>query len=502
MHALQQLVTEARREFAAGNLEEARLLCLAGLAEFPDSPQLLTVLGWVYAQRKDLRNAEATFRHALCHDARSFDAHSGLAAVLAASERHAEAKGHYTEAIALHADDVDTLFNYGSTLISLRRFGDAIEQLLRAAELDSANVSVLHNLAIAHAQLGRWEATVEFCDRTLAIDPNAFQSQLLRGMARVALGSFAEGWDDYESRYRLQDHYGRRFGLKIWNGESTNAGSLIVLPEQGIGTQLMFASCLPDLLRRVSRVTLACDPRLVALMKRSFPSVVTVVDGLLPALIRNGGYDAYTMAGSLPQHLRRSTHSFPEVAYLVAEPALRLQWRERLSQLGRGLKVGVSWGGAAEKMDTLHRRTDPQAWWPLATVPDIHWINLQCDATPSDLAAWHQLAGGRFHELPDFDKKYDLENFAAVVSELDLVITVVNSTVHFAGALGTPTWMLVPLGGEWRWQARGEKCLWHKSVRLFRQQRLDDWSGVFARLRRELKARARTLSSPRRTRAA
>ena len=318
--AFEELLAAARSDFAAGQIDQARLLCLAGLSEFPDSPQLLTVLGWAHAQRKELRSAEATFRHALCQDACSFDAHAGLAAVLAANERHAEANAHYAKAIALHADDVDTLFNYGCTLIALRRFDSAIDRLLLVTELDPTNVGAFHNLAIAHAQLGRWEATVNFCNRALSIDGNAHQSQLLRGMARVALGTLAEGWDDYESRCRLQDHYGRQFGLKTWNGESTETCSLVVVPEQGIGTQLMFASCLPDLLRRVSRVTLACDPRLVGLMKRSFPSVVTVVDGLLPALIRNGGHDAYTMAGSLPQHLRRSAQSFPQGSYLVAEP--------------------------------------------------------------------------------------------------------------------------------------------------------------------------------------
>jgi ADP-heptose:LPS heptosyltransferase len=120
------------------------------------------------------------------------------------------------------------------------------------------------------------------------------------------------------------------------------------------------------------------------------------------------------------------------------------------------------------------------------SVPNLHWVNLQYDARPSELSRWRQLAGSRFHNWPNIDKKHDLENCAALACELDLVITVVNSTAHLAGAVGTPTWMLVPVGGEWRWQSRGRKCLWHDSIRLFRQRRVDDWSDVFRELRGEL----------------
>jgi Tfp pilus assembly protein PilF len=500
--ALELLLAEVRSEFAAGRLEKARLLCLAGLSDCPDTPALLTVLGWVDAQRGDQRSAEAMFRHALCHAARSFDARAGLAAVLAAGGRFAEAEPHYVLAIALHADDADTRFNYGCTLIALRQFDEAIDQLQHAIQQDSAHGGAIHNLAVAHAQLGHWDAAIDCCNRALALDENAAQSQLLRGMARVAQGEFAEGWDDYEARGNLNSADGSQLGLPVWDGDPQSVQSLVVVPEQGIGTQLMLASCLSDLLERVPRVTIACDPRLVGLMKRSFPSAAVVVDGLLPALVQQGGYDAYVMAGSLPRVFRRSATSFPGEPYLAVDSALQAHWHKRLAELGGGLRVGVAWEGGAGLSDTRHRYTDPDSWWPLVTLPDVQWINLQHDARPEELDRWHQLAGSHFHDLPELDKKFDLESVAALISKLDLVITVVNSTAHIAGAVGTPTWTLVPAGGEWRWQSRGQQCLWHNSVRLFRQQRLDDWTNVFRQLRRELVATRRSLSNQRSGRAA
>jgi hypothetical protein len=320
-------------------------------------------------------------------------------------------------------------------------------------------------------------------------------------MARVALGECAEGWDDYEARCRLKDDYSRQLGLAAWDGKS-RIESIVVVPEQGIGTQLMLASCLRDLVARVPRVTIGCDVRLLGLLQRSFPNVTVVADGLLSALVKAGNYDAYLMAGSLPRVFRRTAAAFDGSAFLRSDTTRATTWRERLGALGPGLKVGVAWGGGAGKADTAHRRTRPQDWWPAATVPHVHWVNLQFDVPQVELNEWRQLAGDRFHDWSDLDRKHDLENFAAVVSELDLVISAVNSTVHFAGAMGTPTWTLVPAGGEWRWLAEGDKCVWHDSVRLFRQERLGDWSGVFRSLRSELATLSRTSSRPRRKHAA
>jgi hypothetical protein len=220
------------------------------------------------------------------------------------------------------------------------------------------------------------------------------------------------------------------------------------------------------------------------------PGIHVVAGDLIPAMAADGLVDAYVWAGSLPRVFRRSAEAFSGNAYLIAEPVAAERWRQRLNDLGPGLRVGVAWGGGGKAADTAHRRTLPDDWRQVAALTGIEWINLQCDALPEDVACWQRTVGARFHDWNDFDKKYDLENFVGLVSQLDLVVTVVNSTAHISGALGVPTWTLVPLGGEWRWQASGASCLWHRSVRLFRQQRLDDWSDVFDELHAELARRS------------
>jgi hypothetical protein len=497
-----QLLREVRQAFSTGRADEAQTACLVGLSRFPDSAPLLAVLGWVQAQRGDFAKAELSFRHALCHDVRSVDSHAGLGAVLAAKGKFAEAEACYLRALEIVPCDSQTLFNYGCTLLALRRFGEAVEAFENALSFDPHNQDAYHNLAIANAQQGRWEVAAKFCDCALALDRNSWQAQVLRGMARIAVGDLAAGWDDYEARTVARQREVADWGIPAWCGPGDEKRSIAVIPEQGIGTQILFSSCAEELAAHVPQVTLGCEPRLVGLLRRSLPQVHVVTAGLVAEMARAGLIDCYVWAGSLPRFFRLSSDAFPGEAYLAAEPAAAAEWRQRLHQLGDGLKVGVSWGGGAQSPDTAHRRTDPALWQSLAMLADAEWINLQFDALPSELATWQHAAGSRFHDWNDFDKKHDLENFAALVSQLDLVVTVVNSTAHIAGALGVPTWTLVPLGGEWRWQASGASCLWHRSLRLFRQQRLDDWSGVFDELRAELAQRIESSHSRRSSRAA
>ncbi len=394
-----ELLDEAKNAFVTGQLEQAHTVCLAGLTRFPDSAPLLTVLGWVYAQQSDLANAEATFRHALCHDAESVDSYAGLAAVLAAAGDPAAAVPHYDRALQLNDDDPRTLFNFGCTLLSLRRFAEAIDVFERAVEFDPTRADALHNLAIAHAQLGDWKTAGEMCERALALAGDAWPSRLMRGMARIALGSFASGWNDYEARCQSQDYYIHRLGLPRWGGPSDRKRSIAVIPEQGVGTQLLFASCLADLAKHVPLVTVGCEPRLVRLLRRAFPSVQVVAGGLLPALAKTGRFDCYLMAGSLPRMFRRTAKAFPGASYLTADPLAQSRWKRRLDALAPGLKVGISWGGGARTSDASHRRADPRDW-PRRLMKRSANLTWPANSRRS-LSICMSAPGGRRYKLPE-----------------------------------------------------------------------------------------------------
>src|SRR5262249_55054765 len=160
----------------------------------------------------------------------------------AANQSDEKAEPHFERALQLNDRDACTLFNFGCMRMSQGRFDAAVEMLQRAISCDPNLSAALHNLAVASAQLGRWETALEYCERALTASPDAWEVRVTRGIIRVALGSFADGWDDYDARLASQDYFIRRLNLPAWQGPGDPKRSVVVVPEQGIGTQIMFAS--------------------------------------------------------------------------------------------------------------------------------------------------------------------------------------------------------------------------------------------------------------------
>src|SRR3989304_294775 len=429
----EQFISQAGSALADDRLDLAHTLCLLGLTEYPDSGHLLTILGWVLARSSNHANAETSFRHALSIDPQIADAHAGLAAVLAHNKQYSTADAHYRCVLDLNANDSNTFFNHGCTRMALGRSHEAIKSFQQAIRLDPARADALHNLGIACGQLGRWDQTLDYCQRALALNSGSWQVRFLRAMSRLALGSFAAGWDDYEARTESQDYYTRLLGVPPWDGLADHRQSIAVVPEQGVGTQIMFASCLADLAARVPNCTLGCDVRLIKLFRRSFPTCNVVAAGTLPVLARNNRFDCFIMAGSLPRIFRRSAHQFSAAHYLSADPLASRGWRKRLPAPGAEAKIGITWRGGSLAPDSRHRCTAIADWRPLLALRDGRWINLQYDATASELEEWEQATGGRFHDFDAFDKKHDFEILAGLIEALDLLFPHVNSTFHLAG---------------------------------------------------------------------
>ena len=355
---LAELLALVDEEQSAERFEPARMLCLVGLTHFPHSADLLTRLGWNQTLSGDLFDAEASFRHSLCYDEANAGTHAGLAAALALSGNCQEAVSHYQRAVERDPGDAQTIFNFGCSQMSLRQMDDAIRLFEQAIHIDPDLTDAHHNLGVALNKVGRWKEAIESCELGLARRPDSWPIRLVRAAARLALGSFAAGWADYEARIESPDYCTRLLGLPAWGGLGDRRKSIAIVPEQGVGTMIMFASCLEDLAADIPRCTLGCEPRLISLFRRSFPSLEIVADGLLPLLARNGEFDCYAMIGSLPGVYRTTRESFRGSQYLTADPFTSARWAKRLAKLGRGPKIGVSWRGGSFRADSLHRCTE------------------------------------------------------------------------------------------------------------------------------------------------
>ena len=253
----------------------------------------------------------------------------------------------------------------------------------------------------------------------------------------------------------------------------------------------MFASCLQQIVDAARRCIVECSPQLEALFRRSFPGAqvyAAAPERSIPEAIKAEPIDCETPIGSLPLYLRRSAHDFPRHhGYLRADPGRVAIWRQRLSGLGSGLKVGVSWQGGTHLTRSPLRSIPLSRWSPIFAAEDTCFVSLQYGDTTAvleELASRHGRRVAHWQEAID-----DYDETAALVSALDLVISVQTAVVHLTGALGRPAWVMVPYCPEWRYGFAGESMRWYPSVRLFRQSSFGEWEPVIDAVARELRAR-------------
>jgi tetratricopeptide (TPR) repeat protein len=439
--ATHELVREGLRLHQAGHFSEAERLYQKVLTINPQHPDALHLLGMIAYQSGRDEAAAELIRSAIAIKADAASYHSNLGNVLQSQGGLAEAGACYQRALVLKPDLVETHVNLGN---------------------------------IFKAQ-GDVDSSLACYRRALALNPASAEASVAESMALLLKGDFASGWRNFELRWQTKDYdtQVRRYAQPPWKGEQLTSGRVLIWGEQGIGDEIMFAGLIPDLIRTRNRCVFDCDARLQPLFARSFPAI-DVVSGV--AFESHPEFDiaAHLPSGSLPGLLRTSTAAFAATTspYLVADPAARSQFRARYPG-GRKL-VGLAWH-TKNKKTGRSRSIDLQLLDHLFVRPGICWVSLQYGERTS---LEEQAANTPIYIDPEIDQLSNIDQFAAQVAAMDLVITIDNSTAHLAGALGIPTWVLLPFAPDWRWLQDREDSPWYPTMRLFRQTRLDDWQSV------------------------
>lgn len=361
---------------------------------------------------------------------------------------------------------------------------EAIVQYQAALSRNPNDADILNDLAIAQQDCGHLSEALALYERALILRPEFPQARWHRSLALLAKHDFTTGWNDYDLRFLSQIPSARRIPLPRWDGRPLPQGHLLIYAEQGLGDEIMFASCIPDVLHHVKSCTIECAEKLAPIFMRSFPATRVVgtnqshdVDWIEPLL----PIDAAIPIGSLPQFYRRSLESFPRHAgYLRACDEKTSRWHTQLTELGAGLKIGISWRGGS-KMSRTGLRSIPLAQWlPILSIPGAHFVSLQYTDCRDELAQLHSQHGITItHWQAAID---DYDETAALVAALDIVISVQTAVIHLAGALGKRCWVMVPAAPEWRYGSAGTEMPWYPSVKLFRQQDLEHWDELINRI--------------------
>lgn len=466
-----------------GRLDEASDSLVLATHFRPDLAEAHYHLGVIATARGRIDEAEDSFRRAIAREPMHAKAQNALGALL--SERGAvdEAVNCFSRAITAQPELAQAHSNLGCLLVTkLDQFDEGERHIETAYRLAPDAPDVKCNWAMLLQYRGQYDAALvrwtELIDSGVLADDS--KARLDRALIHLLRGQFRAGWEEYERRFIADRRSARDFGLPRWKDEPLANRTILVYAEQGVGDEIMFASCLPDLIAEAGRVVIECSDRLQGLFRRSFP-LATVHGGKKEDradwLAECGPVDYQVAIGSLPRRFRPERESFPGVYPYLRADAQRIEnWRARLRQEGDGPAIGVSWRGGTATTRSQVRSLPPELVAKILRT-DFTWVNLQHGSDDAQM-----LPGLR--TFPGVT--WDLDELAALMSALDLVVSVANTNVHLAGALGRPVWALLSRRPEWRYGASGDTMPWYPSVKLFRQNQDEGWDAILASLALDL----------------
>lgn len=413
--------------------------------------------------------------------------HTNRSHALCDLERYDEALAAAERAIALRPTHTRAWTRRGDALFALERYDEAIESFRTALSHGSGEYGWV-GLAQCFRAMGRHAEAIEAFDRAEAAAPGSPMTRYLRALVKFTSGDVAGAWSDYEARWAYPGFYSTSNGyvaerlrgrLTLNPTRETLAGRrVLVLAEQGVGDQLMHASMLPDLARDAAGVTWVCDRRLHRLLGASFPTV-RFLDSRDAPLPDPGDFDHLLASASLGCAYRDRPDAFPGVAYVrPTEPAMA-RWAERLGPKTGRLRIGIAWRGGLVRTGRTRRSMTFDDLAPLVTRPDLEFVSLQYGEVEAEVRAAEQALGREIRTFPAAEID-DFDDAAAVVCNLDLVVSVQQTLVHLTGALGQPGYIMVPSRPEWRYLATGSTMPWYGSITLFRQTQSASWPPVVA----------------------
>jgi Flp pilus assembly protein TadD len=393
----------------------------------------------------------------------------------------------FENAVCLDPSHAEALSNLGHSLYRAGNFGRSVREANRALMLKPEFAGAHNNLGVALQAAGQVDAAVGAYRAALAIRPDHPPAWYNLATALLLRGDFEEGWNAYEWRWKggVPCLSPRPLAAPEWIGDAPAGRRILVHAEQGIGDAIQFARYLPLLAARGARVLVECHPELISLFK-SLQGIESIASpGETPP-----PHDLQLPMMSLPQRFATLADGIPaDIPYLFADPEASQIWAERLAPL-RGKKVGLVWAGNARDHDAAAHAVDRRRSLPLSllapllALPDIAFISLQKGP-----------AAGQIVSLPPplrpSDPTSGLADFAdtaALVANLDLVISVDTAVAHLAGAMGKPVWILSRFDGCWRWLLDRDDSPWYPTARLFRQTKAGDWHEVAGRVAAALSA--------------
>ncbi len=393
-----------------------------------------------------------------------------------------EAVASYEQALRLKPDYAEAHNNLGIALMEQGRLEEAVASYEQALRVKPDYAEAHNNLGIALGDQGNLEEAVASYQQALRLKPNYAEAHKNLALTWLLLGNFEQGWLEYQWRWQCKEFSPPGFQQPLWDGAALQGQTILLHAEQGLGDTLQFIRYAPLVQERGGTVLMACPAPLIRLLA-GCPGI----DRLIPQGGSLPPFDVHAPLLSLPKILGTTLVTVPaKVPYLFADADLTTQWGRELKQFP-AFKIGIGWQGSPKYRDDRSRSIPLVHFEPLARLEGVQLFSLQKGPGTEQLRA----LADRF-PVTDLGSRLDeasgaFMDTAAVMKNLDLVITSDTAIAHLGGALGVPVWVALPLVPDWRWLLHREDSPWYPTLRLFRQTERGNWPQVFERKAAEVK---------------
>jgi tetratricopeptide (TPR) repeat protein len=426
--------------------------------------------------------AERSLVEALRLQSNSPEALNELGTLCSAQRRFREAEDLFRRALAVRPNFIEAHNNLGNALRQQNRPAESVAALARALELAPRHAEILNNLGTAEQSRNQLESAIGWFRRSIEVAPDHAEAHVNLGLCLLTLGHLRDGWPEYDHRWRSDLRALRRqFGVPAWTGAESLRDRVILLhAEQGLGDSIQFLRYVPCVAALGAKVILEIQPEL-----RSLVAGCATVHHLCARGDPLPPFDFHCPLLDLPRAFGTSIETVPSsVPYLNALPPVLERWQARLASLDRP-RIGLVWSGNPKHKNDHNRSLPLELLLTALAGCRGSFVSLQKEPRSEDLARLR--AEARITDLAG--EMRDFHDTAAIVSQLDLVLTVDTSMAHLAGAVGCPTWVFLPYCPDWRWLLEREDSPWYPQMRLWRQESPGDWSAPLRRVREALLAR-------------
>lgn len=443
----------------------------------PSSWEVWLDLGRALQNAGDLPSAERALQQALDRNPTSAETLRHLGNVYSGQKRGDAALSSFRQALQLNPNAPEIWTDFGNLQQELRDYDEAKNCYDRAIALAPCNPEAHFNLGVLWQRLGDMDLALSSFKKAIDSRPEFVEAHWYTAFILLSRGEFERGWDEYEWRLRQKEYVPRPIRQPIWDGSSLDGRRVLVHDEQGYGDTFQFVRFLPFVAARGGEVVFECHRGLGTIL-RGCRGCDQLIERDAADAVPRVPFDTHIHLMSLPAVLGIGGRIPAEIPYIRPDPGLVQSWRERLAA-DRRFKVGICWAGSANHTNELNRACSLADFYPLSQLPDVSLYSLQLG--PGSEQAFNPPDGMYITEFTkEMDRAARFVDTAALMQNLDLIISIDTSIVHLAGALGRPVWTLLCATPDWRWLQGRRDSPWYPTMRIFRQKEPGNWSDVFA----------------------